>query len=96
MIAFATTIGLSTVAVAFVSADRLAQTAAMPVQVNEAVASVPVRQVIAANAEPVVTGTVTQDSEKPKSLPVRTPNGFDSERLNALLRDATLSSSRKR
>lgn len=96
VIAFATTIGLSAVAVAFVSADRLAQSAAVPVLIRQVAAPAPIRQTSVPVAEPTVTGTVTQDLEKPKSLPVRTPNGFDSERLNALLRDATLSSPRRR
>ena len=95
--AFLATVGLSTTAVALVSADRLAQSVIAPNLVRQSVAVEPTRRVARAPVvEPTATGTVRQDSEGPKAMPTRAPNGFDSERLNALLREASLATPRKR
>jgi hypothetical protein len=89
VIAFGTITSLGSLSVVFVAADRLAHPAiaavAPPVMVRAA-PTVP---------DPITTGTVTQGPavEPPKA---RAMTGFDTERLNALMRGETLPGARKR
>lgn len=71
------TVGLSTMVVCFVAADRLAHTT------FRAPPSMTIAQAPA--AEPETTGTVTQQAEMPEAK-ARPMSGFDTERLNALMR----------
>lgn len=89
VIAFGTITGLGSLSVVFVAADRLAHpaiAATVPPVMARAVPALP---------EPTTTGTVTQGPavERPKA---RAMTGFDTERLNALMRGETLVSSKKR
>lgn len=72
------TVALSTAAICLVSADRLDHAAADPSPAPM------IARMIA--PEPAVTGTIMQQSQalEPSSAPVL--KGFDTERLNALMR----------
>ncbi len=76
------TVGLSTLVTGFVAADRLAHTR------FQAPPSMTIAQAPA--TEPQTTGTVVQTAEAPAGKPVRAMGGFDTERLNALMRGETL------
>ncbi|GJE29017.1 hypothetical protein [Methylobacterium organophilum] len=76
-IAFGATMGLSTLVVCFVSADRLAHSP------SPAVAGAPVPR-LAQAAAPLPEATVTQTAEV--RAPAKAMGGFDTERLNALMR----------
>ncbi|WP_375274607.1 hypothetical protein [Methylorubrum thiocyanatum] len=83
VITFATVTGLGTLSVVLVSADRL---------MHQAVAAVPAPTIARAAPilpDPVTTGTVMQgpaaESKKERML-----TGFDTERLNALMRGETV------
>jgi len=70
---------LSTVVICFVAADRVTHTtlpAPAPAIVAQAAPTV---------AEPQTTGTVTQSADLPEKA-ARRLDGFDTERLNALMR----------
>lgn len=90
VITFGTITGLGTLSVVLVSADRL---------MHQAVAAVPAPTIARAAPilpDPVTTGTVTQgpaaETKKKRML-----TGFDTERLNALMRGETpAASARKR
>ena len=71
-------IGLSTAVVCFVAADRVAHTA-FPVPPAMTIASLPL-------PEPETTGTLTQEPAASDTKPARAVSGFDTERLNALMR----------
>ncbi|GJE55904.1 MULTISPECIES: hypothetical protein [Methylobacterium] len=72
------TVGLSTLVTGFVAADRLAHTTFR---------APPATTVAKAPAtEPETTGTVVQTAEAPAAKPARAMGGFDTERLNALMR----------
>lgn len=88
VIAFGTITGLGSLSVVFVAADRIAHPALAATAPPVMARAVPV-------PEPVTTGTVTQGPavEPPKA---RAMTGFDTERLNALMRGETLVSARKR
>jgi len=82
VIAFGTVTGLGTLSVVLVSADRL---------MHQAVAAVPaptIARIAPVLPDPATTGTVTQgpatESKKERML-----TGFDTERLNALMRGET-------
>lgn len=79
VIAFGTVTGLGTLSVVLVSADRL---------MHQAVAAVPMPTIARAAPvlpDPATTGTVTQGpAAEPKKE--RMLSGFDTERLNALMR----------
>lgn len=82
VITFGTITGLGTLSVVLVSADRL---------MHQAVAAVPAPTIARAASilpDPVTTGTVTQgpaaETKKERML-----TGFDTERLNALMRGET-------
>lgn len=79
-------IGLSTCTIVFVAADRLAQTWSAP-EPAPVVAEAP--PVAPAAPEPETTGTVTQGPAPPETKP-RAMSGFDTERLNALMRGESL------
>jgi len=83
ILAFGTTVAFSTLAVCFVSADRLAHSGYRPAP--------PALPVIAAApaVEPAVTGTIVQGEPAP-APPARAMTGFDTERLNALMRGESL------
>ena len=91
VITFATVTGLGTLSVVLVSADRL---------MHQAVAAVPAPTIARAAPilpDPVTTGTVTQGPAAPESGRERMLTGFDTERLNALMRGETFPApSRKR
>lgn len=70
------TVGLSTLVTGFVAADRLAHTTFRA----------PPATTVAKAAEPETTGTVVQTAEAPAAKPARAMGGFDTERLNALMR----------
>lgn len=72
------TIGLSTVVICLVAADRVAHTS-FPAPPTMTVAQVPL-------PEPETTGTVMQGAETPEPKAPPMPGGFDTERLNALMR----------
>ncbi|MBD8908786.1 hypothetical protein [Methylorubrum zatmanii] len=84
VIAFGTVTGLGTLTVALVSADRLMHPAV-------AAASAPTIARVKAPVlpDPVTTGTVTQGPAAPDSSKGRMLTGFDTERLNALMRGET-------
>ena len=84
VIAFAATIGLSALTVGFVTADRLAHS---PPPARPKVPSL----VLAAN-DPSVTGAIVQGPVRPDpaAAATRLQNGFDTERLNALMRGESL------
>ncbi|MBB3902926.1 hypothetical protein [Methylobacterium brachythecii] len=70
--------GVSTLVIGFVAADRLAHTRFQaPPSLTIAQAPLP---------EPATTGTIVQNAEAPETKPVRAMSGFDTERLNALMR----------
>ncbi|PIU04239.1 MAG: hypothetical protein COT28_05550 [Methylobacterium sp. CG08_land_8_20_14_0_20_71_15] len=75
-------VGLSTGVIALVSADRLAHPPRAPAQ-----AAAPVRPV---PAEPSATGSIPLPPKAAPAKPVAAkpaiPNGFDTERLHALMR----------
>ena len=76
-IAFGGTIGLSTVVICFVAADRVAHTS-FPAPPVMTIAQAPA-------PEPETTGTVMQSEDMADAKPAALA-GFDSERLNALMR----------
>jgi len=84
ILAFGATVALSTVTVCFVSADRLTHSGYRPASAARppALAQAPV-------AEPAATGTIVQGEAAP-APPVRQMAGFDTERLNALMRGESL------
>jgi len=87
ILAFGATVALSTVTVCFVSADRLTHSgyrpaSARPPTLVQAQTQAPV-------AEPAATGTIVQGEAAP-APPVRQMAGFDTERLNALMRGESL------
>ncbi|MCE4224840.1 hypothetical protein HCU64_13835 [Methylobacterium sp. C25] len=74
--------GASTLVIGFVAADRLSHTRFQaPPALTIAQAPVP---------EPATTGTIVQSAEAPETKPVRAMSGFDTERLNALMRGEVL------
>jgi hypothetical protein len=75
-------VGASTLVIGFVAADRLSHTR-FQAPPTLTIAKAPV-------AEPETTGTVTQTAEAPEAKPARAMSGFDTERLNALMRGETL------
>ncbi|CAO4175019.1 hypothetical protein [Methylorubrum populi] len=85
VIAFGTVTGLGTLTVTLVSADRLMHpaVAAVPTPV---IARVPAAPVL---PDPATTGTVTQGPAAPDASKGRMLTGFDTERLNALMRGET-------
>ena len=78
--AFGTITGLGTLSVCLVTADRLAHPA-----VAAAAAPALVRAAAPALPDPATTGTVTQGAPAPEPKG-RMLTGFDTERLNALMR----------
>ena len=81
VIAFGTVTGLGSLTVALVSADRL---------MHPAVADAPAPTIARVKApvlpDPATTGTVTQGPDKAEASKTRMLTGFDTERLNALMR----------
>jgi hypothetical protein len=73
-------VGASTLVIGFVAADRLAHSR-FQAPPTMTVAKAPI-----AAADPETTGTVTQSAEAPEAKPARGMSGFDTERLNALMR----------
>lgn len=90
--ALSTTIALSTATVGLVCADRLAHpapgAAEIPAPARRAALPGPV--------EPAAPGTIVQGPGTPAPGPTRTPSGFDTERLNALMRGETLPAATRR
>lgn len=83
VIAFGTITGFGTLSVVLVSADRLT---------HRAVAAAPAPTIARAAPvlpDPATTGTVTQGPAAPDSAKERMLTGFDTERLNALMRGET-------
>ncbi|GEO98121.1 hypothetical protein [Methylobacterium haplocladii] len=71
-------VGLSSLVTGFVAVDRLAHTTfRAPPEMTIAKAR---------TTDPETTGTVVQTAEAPAMKPARTIGGFDTERLNALMR----------
>ena len=75
------TVALSSLVVCLVCADRLAHQAASPPRTARVATAEPV---------PAAPGTVTQGPEEAVAAPPRMADGFDTERLNALMRGETL------
>lgn len=76
LLAAGATAAASILAIGFVSADRLAHTVPAPVT-------------RAAPSEPSTTGSIPVEPKPVAALkpgPAKIPNGFDTERLNALMR----------
>ena len=84
-------IGASTWTIGFVAADRLAQMPRAPEPVAFVAKAAPAKAV----PEPETTGTVTQ-GPAPADIKPRAMSGFDTERLNALMRGETLPLAKKR
>lgn len=84
-------IGASTWTIGFVAADRLAQTRPAPEPTAYVAKAAPVK----AAPEPETTGTVTQ-GPAPVDIKPRAMSGFDTERLNALMRGESLPPAKKR
>ena len=77
--------GLSTVAICLVAADRVTHSS-FPAPPAMTIAQGAVK---GAAPEPETTGTVTQGAEAPEPKAARMLDGFDTERLNALMRGET-------
>ncbi|GEP11493.1 hypothetical protein [Methylobacterium gnaphalii] len=71
-------VGASTLVIGFVAADRLSHTR-FQAPPTLTIAKAPV-------IDPEITGTVIQTAEAPEAKPARAMSGFDTERLNALMR----------
>lgn len=80
--ALSATVALSTATVCFVCSDRLAHPAYEQAPPMATIARL-------APIEPATTGTIMQGPAIPVVVPTRTPSGFDTERLNALMRGET-------
>lgn len=89
VIAFGTVTALGTLSVVLVSADRLA---------HPAVAAVPAPAIARAAPlpDPATTGTVTQGPDAGETIKKGMLTGFDTERLNALMRGETAPASARR
>ncbi|WP_232628921.1 hypothetical protein [Methylobacterium sp. Leaf118] len=99
VLAFGTITGLGSLSVALVSADRLAHTAAPPAapSLRAAIPSAPEPTTTGSvSAGPVKAGTVTQGPATPEPPKGRMVSGFDTERLNALMRGEAAPAARKR
>ena len=75
---------LSTAAICFVAADRVAHSS------FPAPPTMTIAKAIPQAVEPETTGTVTQGAEIVEPKRARTLEGFDTERLNALMRGEVL------
>ncbi|MFF8801100.1 MULTISPECIES: hypothetical protein [unclassified Methylobacterium] len=84
VIVFGTVTALGTLSVVLVSADRLTHPAVAAVPAPAPVRAAPQRP------DPVTTGTVTQGPDAGDTAKSRMLTGFDTERLNALMRGETL------
>lgn len=84
VIVFGTVTALGTLSVVLVSADRLTHPAVAAVPAPALVRAAPQRP------DPVTTGTVTQGPDAGDTAKSRMLTGFDTERLNALMRGETL------
>lgn len=98
VLAFGTITGLGSLSVALVSADRLAH-AAIPTAAPSLRAAVPPPEPAttgSVGAAASKAGTVTQGPAAPEPPKGRMVSGFDTERLNALMRGETIPPARKR